>query len=275
MVNEKQSNDATYWHPAFRAAIRLELEEYRDVLDFQFETPLNDEPLKVDAVIIKKKRDMVIKKNLAAIFRTDNIVEFKSPGDYLSINDFYKVYGYACIYKAITKDVSIEDISITLIESRHPRELLDHLEGVRKFTVDEVWPGIYHIDGDFVPIQIIETNRLEITENLWLSNLRIGLEKPRYKVVADAFLSRLKDPDVRAYLAAMINANPDIIEEVRKMDINPKLIEMLDKYGYTAQAEERKAEEIAKNALAKGASIQFTSEITGLDTQTVQRLSAQ
>ncbi len=28
------------------------------------------------------------------IFRTYNIIEYKSPDDYLSINDFYKVYGY-------------------------------------------------------------------------------------------------------------------------------------------------------------------------------------
>ncbi len=28
------------------------------------------------------------------IFRTYNIIEYKSPDDYLSINDFCKVYGY-------------------------------------------------------------------------------------------------------------------------------------------------------------------------------------
>jgi hypothetical protein len=43
---------AVTWHTAFYDAIRLELYRYRDVLSFEFEHPLNAEPLRID----EKKR---------------------------------------------------------------------------------------------------------------------------------------------------------------------------------------------------------------------------
>jgi hypothetical protein len=59
------------------------------------EYQLTTEPLKIDVVIIKKTKNVVIDKNIAAIFREHNVLEFKNPTDYVSVNDFYKVYGYA------------------------------------------------------------------------------------------------------------------------------------------------------------------------------------
>jgi hypothetical protein len=74
------------WHSAFYEAIQLELDNYRDVLEFDFEYPLNTEPLRVDVVIVKKQKDVRIEKNIAAIFRAVNIVEYKSPSDYISVD---------------------------------------------------------------------------------------------------------------------------------------------------------------------------------------------
>ena len=69
----------TAWHPAFLQAIQLELEDYLDVLTFESEYQLTTEPLKIDVLIIKKKKDVVIEKNIAQIFRQFNVVEYKSP----------------------------------------------------------------------------------------------------------------------------------------------------------------------------------------------------
>jgi len=57
------------WHPAFIEAIQLELEDYSDVLEFFPEYQLTSEPLRIDCVVIKKPKNVVIKKNIAAIFR--------------------------------------------------------------------------------------------------------------------------------------------------------------------------------------------------------------
>jgi hypothetical protein len=66
------------WHPAFFEAIQKELEAYKNVLEFEAEHPLTEAPLRMDVLIIKKRRNVVIKKNIAAIFRAHNVVEFKN-----------------------------------------------------------------------------------------------------------------------------------------------------------------------------------------------------
>ena len=159
----------TPWHPAFVDAIRMELFDYRDSLEFKYEHPLNTEPLRIDLLIIKKKKNIIIDKNIARIFRADNILEYKSPGDYLAVKDFLKVYAYANLYAAITPGVDFSDITLTFVENRHPRKLLKYLTGTRGYKAEETSPGIYLVTGDYVPIQIIESGKLPEQENLWLN----------------------------------------------------------------------------------------------------------
>ncbi|MBQ3027445.1 MAG: hypothetical protein IJD26_00065, partial [Lachnospiraceae bacterium] len=87
------------WHSAFYAGLQIELAEEARYLEFENEHMLSSKPMQVDVLIIKKDKDRKIKKNIGRIFRTYNIIEYKSPDDSLSIDDFYKVYGYTCFYK--------------------------------------------------------------------------------------------------------------------------------------------------------------------------------
>ena len=133
--------------PPNRDRSKLELKQYKDALQFISEYQLTTEPLRIDALIIKKAADVIIEKKIAAIFRRDNIVEYKSPADYVSVGDFYKIYGYACLYASLNK-VDITDLTLTFVESRHPRELIAHLKEKREYRVEEKSPGIYTITGD-------------------------------------------------------------------------------------------------------------------------------
>jgi hypothetical protein len=90
------------WHPAFLQAIQQELFDYRDSLEFKYEYQLTSEPLRIDLLIIKKPKNLTINKNIARIFRSDNILEYKSPDDYLALKDYLKAYAYANLYAAIT-----------------------------------------------------------------------------------------------------------------------------------------------------------------------------
>ena len=94
MEERKQQPHALQWHPAFYAGIQIELEAEADLLLFENEHQLGTKPKEIDVLIVKKERDVSIRKNIGRIFRTHNIVEYKSPKDYLSVDDFYKVYGY-------------------------------------------------------------------------------------------------------------------------------------------------------------------------------------
>jgi hypothetical protein len=144
------------WHPPFFDAIQLELLDYRNSLEFLYEYQLTSEPLRVDTVIIKKPSEVRIDKNFARIFKEFNLVEYKSPEDYLSINDFYKVYGYTCLYAALN-DVPITGLTLTFVLNRSPRDLIKHLIEVRGYAITETYAGIWEVLGNIVPIQIIES----------------------------------------------------------------------------------------------------------------------
>lgn len=100
------------WHPAFYAAMRIELEQDADILDFIEEYQLSHKPMQVDVVVVKKVLNVQVRKNIGHIFRGHNIIQYKSPEDYLNVTDFYKTYGYACFYQAVT-NCNPRDITIT------------------------------------------------------------------------------------------------------------------------------------------------------------------
>ena len=93
------NDDKIQWHPAFDAALQIELEDEAEYLEFEPEHLLSKKPMQID-VLVKNEKDVKIKKNIGRIFRQYNIIEYKSPDDKLNIDDFYKTYGYACLYKS-------------------------------------------------------------------------------------------------------------------------------------------------------------------------------
>lgn len=174
MKEQKKAEKNLQWHPAFYASIQIEFKDDADNLVFENEHQLGTKPFGIDVLIIKKENDNPVQKNIGRIFRKRNIIEYKSPTDYLSIDDFYKVYGYSCFYKADveeTDSIKIEEITISLVCKRYPRKLIQHLQKERNYEIRKVEEGIFHVIGDKIPIQIIVTKYLSREENLWLRNL--------------------------------------------------------------------------------------------------------
>ena len=200
------------WHPAFVEALQLELEAYKDVLEFHPELQLTTEPLRIDCVVIKKKKEVKIKKNIGAIFRTWNLLEYKSPDDYVSVMDFYKVYGYACIYTFLN-EIPITDLTITFVESHHPRELLKHLETVRGYTVAKTSAGVYTVEGDIFPIQIIDSRKLSAEDNVWLRNLGNKLKQSDVEQILRKIAQQGKSARIDAYAYAVTYANLYLLED--------------------------------------------------------------
>jgi hypothetical protein len=229
------------WHTAFFEAIQMELDEYSQDLQFISEFQLNTQPLKIDVVIIKKSRDIAIEKNIASIFRKENIAEYKSPEDYVSVDDFYKVYGYACLYSSLNK-VDIKDLTLTFVESRYPREVLAHLQEIRGYTVEEKWPGIYIIKGDILPIQIIDNRKLSEEENIWLRDLDNRLKPPEIRQITTEIqkLGKDKAARIQAYLDVIARANIEALEEVIRMSDTALIFEkVFEEVGWIAKWEAR------------------------------------
>ena len=242
-INKPPNEEGIPWHTAFFEAIQMELDEYSQDLQFISEYQLNTQPLRIDVVIIKKSRDVVIEKNIASIFRKENIVEYKNPDDYVSIDDFYLVYGYACVYRALNK-VDIKELTLSFVESRYPRELLAHLREVRGYSVEEKWPGIYIVRGDILPIQIIDNRKLSEEENIWLKDLDKKLKPPELRRIKTEIyrLGKDKAARIKAYFYVIRRANLKSLREAGEMsdfDIDVAWDELLVESGDAARWEAR------------------------------------
>jgi hypothetical protein len=273
-----------HWHPAFFQAIQMELVEYRGLLEFQYEYQLAAEPLRIDTVIVKKPPDLRIDKNIARIFRTWNLFEYKSPGDHLSIRDFHKVYAYACLYAAVTPEAALSDLTLSFVGTRYPRDLVKYLEGERRYRVEERWPGIRVVTGDYLPIQIIETKKLPDTDNLWLKALAYDLETQKINSILQERKKLGQAAPMDAWLDVVLHANPKTFQEVLMAQGALTLEDVLTEAGLIPKwleegmekgmekGLERGRRETAKNLKAMGLSVDQIAAATGLDPGVVKAL---
>jgi hypothetical protein len=202
------------WHPAFVEAIQIELENYRDGLQFEAEHQLTAEPLKIDVMIIKKRPDLVIDKNIGRIFRANNVVEYKSPEDYVSIHDYDKVHAYSRFY-AYLHQVRVDEMSVTIAATNYPKKLMEYLAG--RFEVTKNQKGFYIVAGDTSATQIIVTSELDEDKNLWLKNLNKELTVPELENIFNEKQRRGKHAPLGAYFDVVVDANLETFNKLRKM----------------------------------------------------------
>lgn len=178
------------WHSGFAAAMRIEFKDNREDLEFEEERPLNKKPLQVDMLIIKNDKNVEIKNKIGKLFRRYNIVEYKSPDDQMGIDTFYKVIGYASLYKVSSEQedgYKVEDITVTLIRQRYPSKLIKYLKEMG-CMVDKIYPGIYYVSGNVLfKMQIIVSQDLSHKENIWLRSLQNNISKETYHELLSSF----------------------------------------------------------------------------------------
>lgn len=229
------------WHPAFYASLKIELSEEAGFLEFESEHMLSDKPMQLDVLIMKKNKSRKIRKNIGRNFRTYNLIEYKSPKDYLSIDDFYKVYGYTCFYKSDVRrvnEIHTEEITITFVCSHYPQKLVKYLR-VHARTVIKQSKGIYLISDNEFLIQLIVTSRLPEEENLWLRNLTDDLRENETAVkLIQEFGKHEKEESYQAVMNLIVKANEERFLEVDNMC--EALEELLKE---KIEAKERKAEQ--------------------------------
>ena len=214
--NQKKSQKLQ-WHPAFCSALRLELLEDAENLEFTDEFQLTEKPLQIDCTVVKVKKDCKIKNEIGKIFRKHNIFEYKSPMDVLNIDTFYKAVAYACLYKVLPNhvdEIPAEEITITLIRDRKPVKLLGELEksgyGYKKEAA-----GIYYVNGAMFPVQIIVSSELDVDMHVQLKALTDRLEESllrQYLLQASTFEGREKNlADI--VLQVIVNSNMEKVRE--------------------------------------------------------------
>ena len=213
METESQNKNKTYWHDAFFEALQLELHQYLEALKFVYEHQLSKQALIVDVLVIKKEHGIEIEKNIGKIFKAVNLFEFKSEKDGLTVDDYNKVMGYAYFYASSTH-THVSDITISFVVTVHPRNVLNYLENDRKFKITTSDNGIYQIDGDAFPVQILTSKELSEEKNLFLKNLRSNLDVTAAKKTVDAYKAIKEFESKNAYIYRLAGANPAVFREL-------------------------------------------------------------
>lgn len=276
------------WHSGFSAALRVELEDELDELCIEDEHMLSKKPMQIDVLVVKKKGEQPIRKNIGRIFRKHNIIEYKSPEDYLSINDFYKVYGYTCFYQSETKrvkDIPPEEITMTFICNHYPQKLLEHLKKFKGIEVEKQEAGLYYLLGDSFPIQLVIVKELSKEENYWLQNLRCNLKTGEE---IQEVVRRYEQVKHKAYYSDVMNlivrANQRQMEEEKNMceALNELFAEELKEADLRGRKEGRKEgrsvgqieklKELVQKKLAKNQSIEKIADDLVEDVEVIRKI---
>jgi hypothetical protein len=262
-------SDKIQWHPGFCGAAELELKENRDELEFEREHNLSKEPLRVDLLIVKKRKDVTIKNEIGRIFRKFNILEYKSPDDGMSIDDYYKAVGYACIYKALGETVNAvpaEELTVSLFRETYPRKLIGELRRAGA-GVQEKFPGIYYVTGHTLfATQIVVTGSLGRENHSSLRVLSSHAQEEdvrRFLAESEALTTPGERNNMDAVLQVSISANGSIYEKVKEDMLMCEALEKLMKKEIDAKVAEG-IQQGLEQGLEKGKADTLLSSIKNL-----------
>jgi len=256
-------------------AIQADLIAYRNDLVFTPELPLTTEPLRIDLAIIKKTTDTIIDNSIGRFFRKDNLLEYKSPTDYLSIRDYAQVHAYAYLYATINPEVGLADITLTFIENRFPRKFLHHLANEHACAIENPSPGIYLVQRKILPIQVVVSRELPEEENIFLRSLTNKLKVKSLETILKAQEKLKQAVRLDAYFNVVIKENPTAFEEVENMPRrkSPTIEEVLERNGYTQRWEERAREAVVRNLIKEDMPIEKIAAIAELPIEKVRALA--
>ena len=213
------------WHPAFCGAMEMVLVSDKQLFEFLREYPLSKEPLRMDLLIIKKLSNIRTKNEIGHIFRKFNVVEYKSNDDALSIDDYYKTVGYACLYKGLGETVDqipANELTISIFRESYPKEMFEAMKNLG-LEIKERYPGIYYISGKqaLFDTQVVVTKQLnrETHRTLRVLSKHVKEEDVRAFVEEAALISEPGDRNnVDAVLQVSVSANKEIYEAIRRCD---------------------------------------------------------
>ena len=218
----EQAEEKIQWHQGFCGVIEWDLRTCKQDLTFETEHELSKKPLRVDMLIVKKNKDIELKASYARAFRQFNVIEYKSPEDGLTIDDFYKAIGYAMLYKGLGETVNAipaDKLTVSLFRHGKPRELFRCLSEEAGVSVERRYPGVYAVSGYHIPVQIVVTKELAKEERSALRLLTYKVdEEETVRFLRD--MERLTDPgdrnNARAALEVIVAANLPLFQRLRR-----------------------------------------------------------
>ena len=281
-----EESNTIRWHLGFRGGIEALLWPYRNDLVFNEEFPLSKEALRVDLLVLKKTADVVIDNEIGRLFRMHNILEYKSPEDSLTIDDYYKTVAYACLYKSLGRTVDEipgDALTASLFRHAYPRELFKALERLGA-VIEQKYSGVYYVSGLApFPTQIVVSSRLE--PGAYAALRAMSLDAADQDARALILQSR-ENPDpgfrrnLEAVLRVSIAANGELYERIRRDSTMYDALRELMKEDLTQERNagmqagmQAERQEMAIRMIQKQMTYDLIMDLTSLPFSKVQEIS--
>ena len=195
--NEKKK--LTQWHPVFLKSLQLLVNDaVEQTVEVQDEISLSSNPLRIDNVVILSHNNIKLEHPITWIFDLYNMIEFKSPNDYLRATDFDKLIACARLHQVLKNpnEDLLEHYTINYFCTTYPRKMIKRLKkrGLQVKAADPV-DGIYRVYGEMYRIQIVIFNKISDPELAWIFA----------PFITDEALTKLQ-PYIK--LATRMNENP-------------------------------------------------------------------
>jgi len=180
----------------------------------------------------------------------------------------------------------MSDITISISLTIYPRELVKHFENVHGCRVEDTGSGIHYVQGDIVPIQILESKKLHEDENLFLRNLRSNLNKDDMYKTVKIYKERKPINNKNVFLDRVVKANPNAFKEALTMfteNTREIIMEAIEENGWLegwlakldSRMEIENSKKIARRMFLLGDSPDKISEATELPIDTVIEIANQ
>ena len=237
------------YHYGFYGAIRAEYESSGVEMEYLQEHELGDKPIRLDMLVIRQNVTPLADP-IGSFFRIHNVLEYKSPEDGLTIDDFYKAQGYALIYKSLGKTVNaipLEQMTVSIFRHAYPREMMNALKD-SGMEIEERHPGVYTVTGSIsVPTQVIVMSRLQKGEYEALKALAENADKEEILrllgLIKESANSKIAEY-VSAVLRVCIAVNKELFHEIKEEGVMTEAVESLFKEEFDQIRQETKDEVI-------------------------------
>ena len=156
-----------------------------------------------------------LQNEIGHIMRGHNILEYKGPGDELTIDSFFKVIGYASLYKAqgiAVNKIPASEVTVSFFRNAYPKALFQVLK--------KMYPGIYYVRGKVpFPVQVVVTSQLERKAHCSLRVLTTQVEMQDAELFLEQIYyleSKNERSNIDSVLQVSVNANKQVYSLLRR-----------------------------------------------------------
>ena len=242
----KEESGKIEYHYGFYGAVHAEYEPQHVRMEYLQEHELGEEPVRMDMLIIKRD-DRALSDPIGSFFRTYNVLEYKSPEDGLTIDDFYKAQGYALLYKGLGKtknEIPLEELTVSIFRHTCPTTMLKELKEGGLVVKTEV-SGIYLVEGAIsVPAQIVVISQLP--KGMYAPFKALGRNATKEDLIRLLQLADRTSPQMVDYIRAILNVsivlNEETIAEIKEAGVMPEAVQRVFKEEFQKERAEGRAE---------------------------------